>query len=313
MRQAGGIPLTPTLSPKGRGRDPREREGEGAYPKFIACLCLAALIWGSGPAFAASPERVATMSLCTDQLVMLLADPDQIVSVHWVTQDPADSAMAEQAARYPANHGLAEEIIVLQPDLVFVGPFNSPFAKAMLARQGIPVHVVPTAVTLDDVRANIRTVARVLGVPARGRALIAAFDRDLALTRNALRDADYRALVYGANGYSAGASSLFNEVMLHLGLENVAVDYGMEGWVKMSVEDVVGADPDLLVLGDYRLDAPSQANMVLHHPALTAIRTGKPVVRVPTTLWNCGTPRLAEAARLLAERTMPETAEVSGR
>ncbi|MFN3231524.1 MAG: ABC transporter substrate-binding protein [Alphaproteobacteria bacterium] len=264
----------------------------------------------AAPALSDPPQRVATMGLCTDQIVMLLADPDQIVSVHWVTQDPADSAMAERASAYHANHGLAEEVIVLEPDLVFMGSFNSPFAKAMLERQGIAVVEVPAAVSFEQVRRNIRQVASVLGLSARGEAIIADFDRDLAVTEGMLSGGNYRALVYGANGYSAGAASLFNDVMRHLGLANVATDFGLQGWVKMSVEDVVEADPDLLVLGEYRLDAPSQANTVLQHPALTRVRQGAPVVRIPTTLWNCGTPLLAEAARRLADSLSPRAADL---
>ena len=240
-----------------------------------AVLMIVVALFGTVPAIADPPQRVATMGLCTDQLVMMLAEPDRIVSVHWVSQDSADSAMASQAAAYPANHGLAEEIITLEPDLVFAGPFNSPFAKAMLESQGVRVEIIPAAVTLDEVRRNIRLVANALGEPERGEALIGSFNRELAATKNALSESDTRALVYGANGYSAGRPSLFDDLMLHLGLTNVAVDKGHQGWVKMSIEDVVDADPDLLILGEYRRHAPSQANSVLDHPALAKLRDGQ--------------------------------------
>ncbi|MDX1581747.1 MAG: cobalamin ABC transporter substrate-binding protein, partial [Alphaproteobacteria bacterium] len=57
----------------------------------------------SQPASAGDLPRVASMSLCSDQLVLLLAEPDQIQSVHWVSQDEADSYLAAEARRYPAN------------------------------------------------------------------------------------------------------------------------------------------------------------------------------------------------------------------
>ncbi len=249
-----------------------------------------------------APERIVSMGLCTDQLVMLLADPDAILSVHWVTQDSDDSALARQAARYAANHGLAEEVLQHRPDLVFADATNSPLAVTMLERQGVRVVTVPVADTFAGTRANIRQVAAALGVPGKGEALVAAFDRDLAATRDALAARHYRALVYGANGFSAGVPSLFDDVLTHLGLINIAGRLGQSGWVSMSVEDVIRADPELLILGEYRPEAPSMANMVLEHPALSSLRHGRPVVRVPTSLWNCGTPMLAKAARVLAEQ-----------
>ena len=269
----------------------------------LLAACLAA------PAGAA-PARIVSMGLCTDQLVMMMADADSILSVHWVTQDAEDSAMAGQAARYVANHGLAEEVLRLRPDMVFADGSNSPLAVAMLKRQGIRVVTVPVADTFDGVRRNIREIADALGDPRRGAALIAAFDADLDKTKGSLADLHYRSLVYGANGFSAGVPSLFNDVLNHLGLVNIAAKPGLSGWVSMTVEDVLRAEPQLLILGEYRMGAPSMANLVLEHPALDTMRRDRPVVSVPTSLWNCGTPFLAQAARTLRDQVRPAAARV---
>ena len=259
---------------------------------------------------AAAPARIVSMGLCTDQLVMMMADADSILSVHWVSQDPEDSAMARQAARYVPNHGLAEEVLRLRPDMVFADGSNSPLAVAMLKRQGIRVVTVPVADTFDGVRRNIRQIADALGEPERGAALIASFDTGLLETRGALADLHYRSLVYGANGFSAGVPSLFNDVLTHLGLVNIAAKPGLSGWVSMTVEDVLRAEPELLILGEYRMGAPSMANLVLEHPALDTMRRDRPVVSVPTSLWNCGTPFLAQAARTLRDQVRPAAARV---
>lgn len=251
----------------------------------------------------AAPRRIVSMGLCTDQLVMLLvADPATILSVHWVTQEAEDSAMYEQAARYLPNHGLAEEVLELRPDLVFADGSSSPLTVDMLRRQGIAVVSVPVADTFGGVRSNIRQVAAALGETGRGEALVASFDAGLSRTKNALADLDYRALVYGANGFSAGVPSLFNDVLNHVGLVNIAARPGQSGWVNMSVEDVLRAEPQLLVLGEYRIGSPSMANQVLQHPAIDAMRRGRRVVSIPTALWNCGIPSLVMATEMLRDR-----------
>ena len=253
----------------------------------------------------AAPERIVSMGLCTDQIVMLLADPDTILSVHWVTQDAEDSAMWKQAARYVPNHGLAEEVLRLRPDMVFADGSNSPLAVAMLKRQGIAVFTVPVADTFGGVRANIRRIAAALGETERGEALVTSFDAALAQTRGSLSDLHYRSLVYGANGFSAGVPSLFDDVLTHLGLVNIAAKPGLSGWVSMTVEDVLRAEPQLLILGEYRMGSPSMANLVLEHPALATLRRDRPVVSVPTALWTCGTPYLAQAAQTLRDQVRP--------
>ncbi len=260
---------------------------------LAACFCLPA---------EAAPRRIVSMGLCTDQLVMMLADEDTIQSVHWVTQEADDSAMAGRAARYTANHGLAEEVLRMRPDLVFAAGTTSPLATALLRRQGIPIVTVPVADTFEGTRRNIRQVAAALGRPAKGEAMVADFDAALVRTKGALAGENRRALVYGANGFSAGVPSLFDDVLTHLGLTNIAARPGMAGWVSMSVEDVLRADPDLLILGEYRPEAPSQANLMLEHPALRALRRDRPVVSVATNLWNCGTPFVARAAAVLVEQ-----------
>jgi iron complex transport system substrate-binding protein len=256
----------------------------------------------------AEPSRIVSMGLCTDQLVMMLAEADDIVSVHWVTQDADDSAMADQAARYAANHGLAEEVLGLRPGLVFADETNSPLAIEMLKKQGVEVVTVPVANTFDGVRRNVRLVAAALGQEGRGERLIADFDAALRESRDALSPLHLRALVYGANGFSAGVPSLFNDVMTHVGLTNISARPGMAGWVSMSVEDVLRARPDLLILGEYRPDAPSEANLVLEHPALERLRRSRAVVSIPTRLWNCGTPVVARAAARLASTVRREIA-----
>jgi iron complex transport system substrate-binding protein len=172
----------------------------------------------------------------------------------------------------------------------------------MLERLGIEVVTLAPATTLADVRANIRKVAAHLGVPGKGEAMIADFDARLDALRNRLRSYGLGALVYGAGGYSAGAPSLFHSLLRHLGMGNVASSLGTGEWVSMSIEAVLRADADVLILGEYRHDAPSQASARLKHPALMDVGRRVKPIRVPTRLWNCGTPAVALAGeRIVAQ------------
>ena len=59
------------------------------------------------------PRRIVSLNMCVDELVLRLAEPQNIASVTWLSRDPKNSNVAALAARIPVNHGLAEEIIPL--------------------------------------------------------------------------------------------------------------------------------------------------------------------------------------------------------
>ena len=86
-----------------------------------------------------APLRVVSMNLCTDQFALMLAAPEQLISVSYVSADPVTSPLADIASRYPLNHGSAEEIYLMRPDLVLAGPWTDPAALAMLRRLGVTV------------------------------------------------------------------------------------------------------------------------------------------------------------------------------
>ena len=92
-----------------------------------ACLRSIALAgaMASGLAATERPARIVSLNMCTDELVLRLADPARIASVTWLSQDPRNANMAEAARRIPANHGLAEEALGFRPDLVVAGAYTT--------------------------------------------------------------------------------------------------------------------------------------------------------------------------------------------
>jgi iron complex transport system substrate-binding protein len=116
------------------------------------------------------PRRIVSLNMCVDELVLRLAEPQNIASVTWLSRDPKNSNVAELGARIPVNHGLAEESIPLNPDLIIAGIYTARTAVAMLKRVGIPVLEIGVPKSLDDVRAQIREIAGLIGEGERGEA-----------------------------------------------------------------------------------------------------------------------------------------------
>lgn len=257
----------------------------------------AALALAAGWAAAGPPGRVVSMNLCTDQLAMLVAAPGQLHAVSALARDPDASVMAEQARAYAVTHGLAEEVFLMQPDLVIAGAYTTPATVAMLRRLGFPVEVFAPAQSFADIRANIRRMGAVLGREARAEALVGAFDRGLAEIAEHRGPAP-RAALYYANNYTSGAGTLADEIVTAAGLENVAAALGLEGTVRLPLEVLVMARPELIV-GERRFDPPALATLGLGHPALRALDRAERAV-VADRHWICGAPFTVEAVQTLA-------------
>ncbi|WP_329609794.1 ABC transporter substrate-binding protein [Paracoccus benzoatiresistens] len=258
-------------------------------------VILAAAVWLAAalPA-AAAPQRVVSMNLCSDQLAMMLAAPGQLISVSSLAQDPRMSPMAEQAAAHTPNHGRAEEIYLMRPDLVIAGTYTPAATVAMLRRLGIRVETPPPAESFAAIRTEITRMGALLGREAAARDLLARFDADLDAARSPSRRG--RAALYYANGFTSGPETLAGAILEAAGFDNIAADYGIATTTALPMELLVMARPDRLITGA-KWPGQSQGEAILDHPALAALTPdGR---HVTDRDWICGTPFVTRAIRSL--------------
>ncbi len=244
-----------------------------------------------------APQRVVSVNLCTDELLLSLAAPEQIASVTWLAQDPTLSWFAPAAQRFPANRGRAEEILLLQADLVLAGAYSAPATLALLRRLQIPVVQVATPTDWASMQAQIRQVARALGRAAAGERQLAQMQRRLdALTPLPVR---LTAAVYQPNGLTATAGSLAHTALDLAGLDNLAEQQSLPAFAPLALETLLLAQPDLLVLNGYEQKMPSLAQALMQHPVLQGLFATHRRVAVPAQSWSCGTVNFVRAVELL--------------
>jgi len=271
-------------------------------PVYLACL-LGLLC--SVSVQAATPERIVSMNLCTDQLLLMLAESEHILSVSWLSADPRESPLAAQAGEFVLNHGFAEEILPLDPDLVIAGSMTTSYTVNLLQRLGYEVLEVEQAGSLAGVRRNIRAIAAAIGDGEAGERLIRAMDNNLARIRARREPVPRRVLVYRPGGYTMGKGTLVNEILEEAGLVNIASSLGITGWAQISVEDVLRMRPEAIVIDSYRIDEPSLANNPIKHKALEKFTRNTPILEIPGEWWSCGTPFSLAAANLLQRGVAP--------
>ena len=276
------------------------------WRRAVAALATALTL---GAPVAAGPQRVVSMNLCTDQLALMLAEPGQLVSVSWLSHGSAAPALAEATRALPANRGTAEDIFLLEPDLVLAGQFTTMATVAMLERLGVPVIRFPIEASLDDVPRALRAMGAALGTQDRAEALVAQFAADraaIAAHVASLPDRP-RAAIYQARGFSAGPESLSGDILDAAGLDNVAAELGLSWGGQLALESLILAAPEMLVTGrpDRAATRPghSEAEALLAHPALAALSSMARAAALSDRDWVCGTPHVLDAvARLIAAR-----------
>jgi iron complex transport system substrate-binding protein len=269
---------------------------------FAAWLYGAALLAAAAPATAAGsrPERVVSLDLCTDQLLLELAPRQHIAAVTHLAGDASVSAIPDQARGIAITHGAAEDVLRYDPDLILAGPFGVAATIDLLQRLQRRVVVVPLAQDLDGVRRSVQVVAEALAEEARGAAMLADFERRLAAVAASPDAAAPRAVIYQVGGIVSGPGSLADAALTAAGFRNLARDYRLARNGRVPLELLLAQPPDLLLLASRSDEYPTPAADNLRHPALSRFSRQHAVLELPWQLWLCGTPHVAEAIERLA-------------
>lgn len=274
------------------------------WNRFLALgLPLVALgsaaLW-AGPAMVeaqpAKPGRIVSMNLCADQLVLALADRGQIAGL---THNAADSQMSAEAMRargLKLLSGSVEQILAIDPDLVVGMPAGRSEAMGVLRRQGYRTANLRFANSLDDIYASIGEIAVAVGHPERGEAMIARMKADLA--RIAKPGGGKVAAYYQRRGFMTGTGTLIDDLMRRVGLVNLAGRLDKPPLAQISLEEMVAARPDYLIVESATDTVSDQGTEMLHHPALAGI----PRISIPQAWTVCGGPAYVRAARGMAEQ-----------
>lgn len=265
----------------------------------LAMAALASIVFGGGAAAGERPQRIVSFNACADQLVLALADPEQIAGLSPYAADPEVSVLAEKGRAFPRLDWQAETTIALSPDLVLVGPIDRSTTRRMLQAQGVRVVEVELVSDIEAARAQIMRVADLLGHEARGRQLVEALDEARARLARAARHTPRTALAIERNGYAAGPSSLAAALLAAAGLRPPAggpTGYG--GFI--SLEKLIAMRPDVLVLDDPDVGPTDQGALYLTHPAVSGLYPREKRLALPRRFGLCGGPAIVAALDHLA-------------
>lgn len=274
---------------------------------------------GTEVTFDAPPQRVVTIKSSTTEMLLALGLSDVLVGTAFA-DGPVPDRWADDVADVPVLSDKVpgqEALLEAAPDLVYAGWESNLSAdgageRPTLATLGIDTYVSPSAckepgyqpdpLTFDDVLDEIREVGDVFGVPDAAADVVA----EQQATLDAIEPADGRTAVWWSSGTDTpyvGAGIGAPQMLLDAaGLTNAFADVH-DTWTSVGWEQVVAADPDVLVLVDAAWNpAEKKKEYLAAHPAasqLTAVREQRYVV-VPFAATEAGV-RNAQAASDVAD------------
>jgi iron complex transport system substrate-binding protein len=248
---------------------------------------------------AESPQRIVSLNLCTDQLLMTLVQPTRISSITWLSRTEGDPELLPLAQRLQVNQGSAEEVLALRPDLVIAGRYTTGTTRALLRKVGVPLLEVDPVSDWEGVRRITREVAAAVGESARGEALLRQMDADLAQLAHRKPAVPIRAIGWsGAGDDVPGRDTMFNTILETAGAINLGARAGSGSF---DLEQVLHARPQVLLRGAAYGSKPALRNEAAQHRVLRAL-PGLTTLEYPEAVYGCGVPRAAQLAAVLADR-----------
>jgi iron complex transport system substrate-binding protein len=266
---------------------------------FQRAALASALLLVAAPALAEAP-RIVSINMCTDQLLLAIADPEQIIGLSPFAQDAERSWAAGRAMDHPVLSGTAEEVLYLKPDIVMAGRFTRRATRNLLRAKGFQVEEFDPVRNIAESREQIRRVGVLTGHQKRAEAHIAALDAAIESVRASASKRDLRILPLQRRGWVSGGETLITELLGLTGLSNAASELGLKSGGQVSLEAIVKLRPDALLISRDDITAEDQGRAMLHHPAIHAMFPPERRLVIPQSLTVCGGPMLAEALERLA-------------
>ena len=232
--------------------------------------------------------RIVSLDFCADNYALKLADPEQILAI---SPDAVKdfSYMREAAEGVPTVRPVAEDVLILKPDLVVRSYGGGPNAAAFFERAGVPVLQVGWASNIDSeelgsISSLIQHMADGLGQSDRGHALVEEFRDRLEAVR--ARADDQTVLYMTPAGVTTGPGSLVHEMLVAAGLENFE---DSPGWRSLPLERLAYDEPDVVAASFFEtLTNHPNAWSASRHPVARSQLDGPEVVPLQGAWTACG-------------------------
>lgn len=261
--------------------------------------------------FEQAPETIVSLIPSNTEIVFALDSGDQLVGVTDYDNYPEAAQDIERVSDSVEFN--AEKIIQLDPDVVLAySTGEAPPALSQLEDADIPVFVIESATSFDEVYGDIEQIASVLAKEEKGAEVIEGIQTQIEDVQERLAAVEEQKEVYveispSPEIYTTGKSTFMQEILDHAQVTNAFED--LEGWPSISEEEVITRDPEvILTTVSYVEDAVGDIEARDSWSAVEAIENDE-VHFIDSDITSRPGPRIGEAVQLVAETVYPELME----
>lgn len=259
---------------------------------------------GRSVAILKRPERIVSIGPSNTEFLFALGAGDRVVGDDDFSDEPAAAKTKEHVGGVKVN---LEKVVSLKPDLIVTVKFSDGTIEALTQTTASVIVVDPQSAT--DVARTATLLGKAVG--ADGDKLAASIQKQLDGVK-AKTDAAPKPKVFHevdasdlTKMYTVGPGSFIDDLIKIAGGTNIAASAKTQ-YPTISAEEVVKADPEVVVLGDSAYGTTGEA--VAARPGWSAISAvkNKRVYPVPGNLFSRPGPRLGDAAEAYAKLVHPE-------
>lgn len=253
------------------------------------------------------PETVVSLIPSNTEILYALEEGDKLIGATDFDTYPKEALEVERVSDSVKFN--AERIIQLDPDIVLAYSTGGPTGLEVLEEADIPVFVIESAASFEDVYGDIEQIAQVMGVEEKGEELIASIQEEIKGVQDKLAAMDQKKKAYIEISplpeiYTTGDKTFQQEILNHAQVENVFAD--LEGWPKLSEEEVVKRNPELIFTTvSYVENAVDEIKARDSWSEIAAIQNEQ-VFLLDSDITSRPGPRIGEAVKLVAETAYPE-------
>jgi iron complex transport system substrate-binding protein len=263
----------------------------------------------------AEPQRIVSLAPSNTEIVCALSACDRLVGVPEYQVGYPD-AVAATVAELPivVSYGPVdrEAIVATEPDLVLAAgnELTSSADIDALTELGVPV-IALYPESLDEVSGDVQLVGEALNAQATAAEVTAGMAQTIAEVEAAVAGEEaprtfYEVGVFEGTIYTAGKESFLASLIETAGGDPITGDAVTTA---IALEDLVTADPELIVLGDAAYDASITAETVAARDGwagMTAVVDGRVVPLPEDILITRPGPRIVEGLEALARVIHPD-------
>ncbi len=265
------------------------------------------------------PRHLISLAPSITEILFAMEMGDHLMAVtKWCTYPAAAKALRDAGAQVGSmDQPNRETIAAYRPDLIIGTDLTPPAIYAAIEHPPETVAMAFRHDSMADVRADVATIGKALGVPGKALRLINALKAeeeavDQFLDANA-GDTPKRVLFLlsieasGQPGWTPGKDTWVNDLLESANCINVASELG-KSWGEVSFEALLSLDPEVLLIRDG--ETPEQqaqlrkvVDSLQDHPLWKQVRAikSKRIHLLPYGPLNIPGPRMTEAYRLIAE------------